>query len=68
MHSDFTESSRYIAFDEECPGANSQSASLEEARTNLRDAVALVVEVNRVMAREDTGGGAAIRETITVNG
>ena len=38
----------YIAFIEEFPGANTQGASLEEARTNLREAVALVVEANRV--------------------
>lgn len=61
MHSGATESSRYIAFVEEFPGANSP-------RTNLREAVALVVEANRVVAREEAGGRAAIRETITVDG
>ena len=58
----------YIAFIEVFPGANSQGASLEEARTNLREAVALVVKANRVMACEDAGGGVVIRETITVTG
>jgi len=43
----------YIAFIEEFPGANTQGATLEEARTNLREAVALVVEANRTLARED---------------
>ena len=56
----------YIAFIEEFPGANTQGASLEEARTNLREAVSLVVEANRVLAREDAGGGAVIREPLTV--
>ena len=56
----------YIAYIEEFPGANTQGASLEEARTNLREAVALVVEANREMAREDAGGSAVIREPITV--
>ena len=51
----------YIAFIEEFPGANTQGVSLEEARTNLREAVALVIEANREMAREDVGGGAVIR-------
>ena len=37
----------YIAFVEGFPGANIQGASLEEARSNLREAVALVVEANR---------------------
>ena len=42
----------YIAFVEELPGANTQGATLEEARTNLREAAALVVEANRSLARE----------------
>ena len=37
----------YIASIEEFPGANTQGASLEEARTNLREAIAMVVEANR---------------------
>ena len=56
----------YIAFVEEFPGANTQGATLEEARTNLREAVALVVDANRILAREDAGGGAVIREPFTV--
>ena len=56
----------YIAFIEEFPGANTQGASLEEARTNLREAVAMVIEANREMAREDASAGAIIREPITV--
>jgi predicted RNase H-like HicB family nuclease len=56
----------YIAFIEEFPGANTQGASLDEARTNLREAVALVVEANRQISREDVSGGAVIRESITV--
>ena len=56
----------YIAFIEEFPGANTQGASLEEARANLREAVGMVIEANREMAREDAVGGAVIREPITV--
>lgn len=56
----------YIAFIEEFPGANTQGASIEEARTNLREAVAMVVEANRLMAREEASAGAVIREPITV--
>ena len=56
----------YIAFIEEFPGANTQGASLEECRRNLREAVALVVEANRVFAREDVPVGAVIREPFNV--
>jgi predicted RNase H-like HicB family nuclease len=41
----------YAAFVEELPGANTQGATLEEARENLKEAVALVLDANRVMAR-----------------
>lgn len=37
----------YIAFVEELPGANSQGATLDEARENLREAVELIIEANR---------------------
>ena len=56
----------YIAFIEEFPGANTQGASLEECRRNLREAVALVVEANRILAREDVPVGAVIREPFNV--
>ena len=56
----------YIAFIEEFPGANTQGASLEEARSNLREAVALVVEANRILVREDAAAGSVIREPLSV--
>jgi predicted RNase H-like HicB family nuclease len=40
----------YIAFVEELPGANTQAATLDEARRNLKEAVALVLEANRTLA------------------
>ena len=42
----------YLAFVEELPGANTQGATLEEARLNLKEAVALVLEANRAFASE----------------
>jgi predicted RNase H-like HicB family nuclease len=52
----------YVAFIEELPGANTQGATLEEARENLREAVGLVMEANRAMAEESMKGTAVIRE------
>ena len=52
----------YIGFVEELPGANAQGASLEEARSNLREAVQLVLEANRTLAEEDLRDKAVIRE------
>jgi len=58
----------YIGFVEELPGANTQGATLEEARSNLKEAVALVLEANRELAHEDAEGGTVIREPLKVNG
>lgn len=52
----------YIAFVEEIPGANTQGATLEEARENLREAVALVLEANRALAEESIQGRQVLRE------
>jgi len=46
----------YIAFVEELPGANTQAATLEEARENLREAIQLVLEANRALAEESIRG------------
>ena len=37
----------YIGFVEELPGANTQGATLEETRENLKEALELVIEANR---------------------
>ena len=54
----------YVAFVEELPGANTQGETLEEARENLREAVALVLEANRALAEEDLAGADVIREPL----
>ncbi len=54
----------YIGFVEELPGANTQAATLEEARENLKEAVELVMEANRVLAEESVKGQEVIRERI----
>jgi predicted RNase H-like HicB family nuclease len=57
----------YIGFVEEVPGANTQGATLDETRTNLREAVTLVVEANRMFAHEDAPDGEVIREPLKVS-
>jgi predicted RNase H-like HicB family nuclease len=56
----------YIAFVEELSGANTQAATLEEARESLREAVELVIEANRTLAREEAGSGDVIREPLKI--
>ncbi len=56
----------YVAFIEELPGANTQGTTLAEARSNLREAVDLVLEANRELAEESLRGLTAIREPLSV--
>lgn len=54
----------YVGFVEELPGANTQGATLEEARANLREAVQLVLEANRELAEETVEGAEVVREEL----
>jgi predicted RNase H-like HicB family nuclease len=56
----------YIGYVEELPGANTQAATLEEARSGLAEAVELVLEANRALAEERLGGKDVIREPLRV--
>lgn len=53
----------YIAFIEELPGANTQGQTLEEARTNLEEAVSMVLETNRQLSEQSLEGVKVIRES-----
>ncbi len=46
----------YIAFVGELPGANTQGATLDQARANLREAVNLVLQANRDLTESTAPG------------
>ena len=56
----------FIGFVEELPGANTQGATLEEARENLTEAIGLILETNRQLAEEEIAGATVIREPIKI--
>lgn len=56
----------YIGFVEELPGANTQAATLDEARSSLAEAVELVLEANRVLSVESMQGQDVIRERLVL--
>ncbi len=56
----------WIGYVEELPGANTQGETLEEARENLREAVQLILEANRELARREAEGKDVIREELIV--
>ena len=57
----------YVGFVEELPGANTQGATLDEARRNLKESIRLVLEANRKFAEEAIDDKRVIREKIEVS-
>ena len=56
----------YTAFVEELRGAISQGETLDEARVNLKEAIQLILDVNRELALRDVDQNRLIREEIVV--
>ena len=57
----------YIGFVEELPGANTQGETLEEARANLNEAVAMVLDANRALSAESIEGVEVSRDTLILD-
>jgi len=57
----------FIAFIEELPGANAQGKTLDEAKSNLEEAIALVLEANRALAEELIADQEVIREPVSLS-
>jgi len=58
----------YVGFVQELPGANTQGRTLEEARANLQEAIAMVLEANRELAEDEIRGEEVIRENVPLSG
>jgi len=56
----------YTGFIEELPGANSQGRTLDEVRSNLREAAELVLEANRDLAKQSMDEADVIREPLGI--
>jgi predicted RNase H-like HicB family nuclease len=57
----------YCVFVEELPGAISQGETIEEARENIKDAIELILEVNRERTLKGVDESRVIREQIVIN-
>jgi predicted RNase H-like HicB family nuclease len=57
----------YLGWVEEIPGVNTQGKTLSEAKENLKDALSLVLETNRILAEKESSKGKTIRENICVS-
>ena len=56
----------WLGYVEELPGANTQGQTLDEARENLKEAIQLIIEANREIARRETEGKDVVREELLV--
>ncbi len=56
----------FTAYVEEIPGAITQGETIEETRDNLRDALRMVLEANRELARESEPAD-SVRESLTMS-
>ena len=56
----------YVAFIEELPGTNTQGETLQQARENLQEAVALVLDANRTLTKQSLEGAAVVREAFVL--
>ncbi len=55
----------YIGWIEEVSGVNTQGKTLKETKENLKEALSLILETNRIFSK--TIGGRIIREPITLS-
>ncbi len=55
----------FSAWVEEIPGVNTQGKTLREAKANLKEAITLVLAVNKQMSKQDATGR-VIRESVRI--
>jgi len=56
----------YLGWIEEIPGVNTQGKTLAEAKENLKEALSLVLETNKILSKQSIKGR-TIRENISVS-
>ncbi len=56
----------YVGWIEEIPGVNTQGETLSELKENLKEALCLVLESNRLLTKKEARGKLS-RELITVS-
>jgi predicted RNase H-like HicB family nuclease len=57
----------YLGWIEEIPGVNTQGKTLQETKTNLKEALEMVLEVNRTLLKKERPRGKLIRERMSVS-
>ena len=57
----------YLGWVEEVPGVNTRGETLKEAKENLKEALLLILETNKLINKKEFSGGKLIKESISVD-
>ena len=57
----------YLGWVEEIPGVNTQGKTLKEAKENLKEALLLILETNKILNSAEVSGKGFIREPLCVS-
>ena len=58
---------RYLGWIEEIPGVNTQGRTLKETKENLKEALLLILETNRLINKKELPKGRLIREPLSIS-
>ena len=56
----------YSGWIEEIPGVNTQGKTLSETKLNLKEALSLILETNRMISEKSKGRSMFIRERLSI--
>jgi len=57
----------YLGWIEEIPGVNTQGKTLKEVKENLKEALLLILETNRLVNKKEISKGKVIRESLSIS-
>ncbi len=57
----------YLGWIEEVPGVNTQGKTLKETKENLKEALLLILETNKILSKKEFSKGKTIREPLSVS-
>ena len=57
----------YLGWIEEISGVNTQGKTLKETKENLKEALLLILETNKIISHKETANGKIIKESLSVN-
>lgn len=57
----------YLGWVEEIPGVNTQGKTLKEVKENLKEAILLILETNRILNKREVSKGRVIREPLSIS-